>query len=107
MPADSHREHSEPRAQVAGHQFHGSGIAAMAGDENELAQPATRQTLAEFRPDRDRGRRRQRQRSGVRQMFNGNTDALHRKKRHWELIGQNFADPRHIGFGDKAVDAER
>ncbi len=87
MPADGDRKHAEPRAQIARHRFHRRDIAAVAGDENKLAQTGAGQTVAELGPGRDRGRRRQRQRAGKSQMLGGDADALHRQERHRESSG--------------------
>ena len=107
MPADRHRQHAEPRAQIARHDFHGRDIAAVAGDQDQLAHAGARQALAELGPGRDRGRRRKRQRAGIGQMLGGDADPLHRQERHRQVFGQDFFDPRQIGFGDVGVDAER
>ena len=107
MPADGDRKHAEPRAQIARHRFHRRDIAAVAGDEDKLAQTGARQTVAELGPGRDRGRRRQRQRAGKSQMLGGNADALHRQERHRQIVRQQIADARQIGLGDVGVDAER
>ena len=40
MPAHGHRQHAEPRAQIARHEFHGGDIAAVAGDSTSLRTPA-------------------------------------------------------------------
>ena len=107
MPADGDGEHAKPRAQVARHQFHGRDIAAVAGDQHELAHAGAREAFAKLGPGRDRGRRRKCQRARIGQMLGRNADALHRQKCHRQVFGQQVCDPRQIGFGDESIDAER
>ena len=57
VPTDGDRQHAQPRAQVARHKFQGRDITAMAGDEHQLAQPGTRETLTKFGPRGDGGLR--------------------------------------------------
>ena len=107
MPADGDRQHLQPRAQIARHRFHRRDIAAVAGDEDKLAQAGARQAVAELGPGRDRGRCRQGQGAGVGQMLGGHADALHRQERHREIVRQEIAHARQIGLGNVGIDAER
>ena len=107
VPADGDRQHAEPRAQVARHQLHRRDIAAVAGDQHELAHAGAREAFADLGPGSDRGRRRQGQRAGKGEMLDRNADALHRQEGHRQVSGEHIADARQIGFGDERIDAER
>ncbi len=59
VPCAGHHQHLEAHAQIAGDQIHGRHIASMAGDDYELAHPASVEAFADLRIgayDRSRGK---------------------------------------------------
>ena len=107
MPAHRDRQHPKAGAQIARHEFHDGDIAAMAGDEHELADAGAREAFADLGPGGNRRRCRERQRTRKRDMLDRDADALQRQKGYRKFVGKAVANPRQIGFGDECVDAER
>ena len=78
-PAAHHDEHLQPDPQVAGDDVHDLRLAAVAVEQDQLADTGAVDALADLGPDADQGFRRQRQGTGESLMLVGLADGHHRQ----------------------------
>ncbi len=107
VPRGGHHQHPVADPQVAGNEVHRRHVAAMAGDDHQLAQAGAVEAFADLGIGADDRLRRKRQRAGVSDVLVRLADFLHRQEADRQVVRQKLMDAREVGFGDVGIDPER